>query len=97
MISFSAYRVMSGDFSCQTALTYIQFLCSGVRNRGRVSTASEHRLNTQVTGDIVLRLRSSYKLMELATSSKETTGVIRNFERFVLSEILGNAAGQTNA
>ncbi len=32
----------------------------------RGSTASEHRLNTQVTGDIVLRLRSSYKLMELA-------------------------------
>jgi len=34
--------------------------------QGRGSPASEHRLNTQVTGDIVLRLRSSYKLMELA-------------------------------
>ncbi len=33
---------------------------------GSGSTASEHRLNTHVTGDIVLRLRSSYKLMELA-------------------------------
>jgi len=65
--------------------------------QGRGSTASEHRLTTQVTGDIVLRLRSSYKLIELATSSKESTGVIRNFERFVLSEILGNAAGQNNA
>ncbi len=63
------------------------------------STASEHRLNTQVTGDVVLRLHSSYKLMELATSSKVSTGVIRNFERFVLSEVglLGNAAGQNNA
>ena len=70
------------------------FLRSGVRKRGRGSTASKLRLNIQVTGDIVLRLRSSYKLMELATSNKESTGVIRNF---VLYEILGNAAGQNNA
>ncbi len=34
--------------------------------QGRGYTASEHRLKTHVTGDIVLRLRSSYKLMELA-------------------------------
>ncbi len=64
-------------------------------NRGRGYTASEHRLNTQVTGDIVLRLRSSYKLMELATSSKESTGVIRNFERFVLLRYWETQLGKT--
>ena len=39
---------------------------TALRNRGRVTTASEHRLNTQVVGDIVRALRSCYKLVELA-------------------------------
>ena len=50
------------------------------------STASGHRPNTDGT---ILGLQATFR--------EESTGILRNLDRFVLSEILGNAASQNNA
>ncbi len=79
------------------ALDPIDFTQWRAQQRGGYFTASRYRQNSHISSSITKTLRPSEKLMITllyATFCDESTGAIRNFARFVLSEIWGNATWQ---